>query len=255
MTIFNIIMFGISAHMFMTYFFPNEYHIALLRTSFCAIVFFSKLEMQLKKIYYNPIFKPVKKYIDNFNKKNEIDIVKFNQVMFSTNRKYISVHKMLIYDFIQFSDYESVTEKSPKINRVLFFGLPKFPLNFDYKLCKFSFMSITVKINNKKYPIKLSNEKENYYIVGNKINLLLIAYLLKSQHNVMCDEVNGMYEMDIIDQDVNMKTFTEKDEIKFDENEYSISPFIYIDTSNMTILDIINKSDNDSDSSYEMPDK
>ena len=94
MTIFNIIMFGISAHMFMTYFFPNEYHIALLRTSFCAIVFFSKLELQLKKIYYNPTFKPVKKYIDNFYKKNEIDIIKFNQVMFSTNRKYISVHKM-----------------------------------------------------------------------------------------------------------------------------------------------------------------
>jgi len=103
-------------------------------------------------------------------------------------------------------------------------------------------MSLTVKFNGAKYQIKLSNENENYYIIGNKINLLLISYLLKKQHNIVCDEITGTYELDVIDHNVNMKTFTEKDEILFKENDYTVSPFIYIDTTNMTVLDIVNKT-------------
>jgi hypothetical protein len=200
--------------------------------------------MRAKKLYFHPSFKPVKSFIDTLKKQSEIEIIKFNNVMFSTTKNYISVHQFLIYDFIIFSDYEKVTETMQKVNKVLFFGLPKFPLNFEYTLCKFSFMAITVKFNGVKYPIKLSSEMENYYIIGNKINLLLISYLLKKQHSVNCDEVTGVYELDVIDHNVNMKTFNEKDEITFEENDYTVSPFIYIDTSNMTVADIINQSSN-----------
>jgi len=244
MTIINIFTIGAGFHVFMTYCFPNEYHAALLNISFYTILFYTHIEMRAKKLYFHPSFKPVKSFIDNFNKNSEIDIIKFNQVMISTNKKYIAVHQLLLYDFIIFSDYERVTETTPKVNKVLFFGLPKFPLNFDYKACKFSFMSLTVKFNGAKYQIKLSNENENYYIIGNKINLLLISYLLKKQHNIVCDEITGTYELDVIDHNVNMKTFTEKDEILFKENDYTVSPFVYIDTTNMTVLDIVNKTSN-----------
>lgn len=261
MTILNIFTLGAGFHVFMTYCFPNEYQAALLNISFYAILFYTNVEMRAKKLYFHPSFKPVKLFIDNLNKNTEIDIIKFNQVMLSTNKKYIAVHQLLLYDFIIFSDYERVTETAPKVNKVLFFGLPKFPLNFDYKACKFSFMSLTVKLNGAKYQIKLSNDSENYYIIGNKINLLLISYLLKKQHNIVCDEITGTYELDVIDHNVNMKTFTEKDEIEFSENDYTVSPFIYIDTSNMTVLDVINKaanSNSESDGevvfSYELPD-
>jgi len=245
MTILNIFTLGAGFHVFMTFCFPNEYHAALLNLSFYAILFYTQLEMTAKKLYFHPSFKPVKSFIDKFNKNSEIDIIKFNQVMISTNKQYISVHQLLLYDFIIFSDYERVTETAPKVNKVLFFGLPKFPLNFDYKVCKFSFMAITVKFNDTKYQIKLSSETENYYIVGNKINLLLISYLLKKQHNVVCDEITGIYELNVIDHNVNMKTFNEKDEIVFSEHDYTVSPFMYIDTSNMTVLDIVNKASED----------
>jgi len=244
MTIINIFTLGTGFHIFMTYCFPNEYNVALLNLSFYAILFYTHIEMTAKKLYFHPSFKPVKSFIETLNKKSEIDIIKFNQIMFSTNKKYISVHQFLLYDFIIFSDYERVTESSPKVNRILFFGLPKLPLNFDYKLCKFSFMSLTVKFNGIKYQIKLSNDFENYYVVGNKINLLLISHLLKKQYNVNCDEITGIYELDVIDHNVNMKTFNEKDEIEFKENDYTVSPFVYIDTSNMTVLDVINKASN-----------
>jgi hypothetical protein len=263
MTIINIFTLGAGFHIFMTYCFPNQYQATLLNISFYTILFYTNIEMRVKKLYFHPSFKPIKSLIEKFNKKSEIDIIKFNKVMLSTNKQYVSLHQFLLNDFIIFSDYEGLTETSPKLNKVLFFGLPKFPLNFDYKLCKFSFMSLTVKFNGTKYKIKLSNDYENYYVVGNKINLLLISYLLKEQHNVNCDEITGIYELDVIDNNVNMKTFNEKDEIEFSENDYTVSPFIYIDTSNMTVLDFINKAtntntDSDSDSkvefSYELPD-
>jgi hypothetical protein len=245
MTILNIFTLGAGFHVFMTCCFPNEYRAALLNLSFYAILFYTQVEMTAKKLYFHPSFKPVKLFIDKFNKNSEIDVIKFNQVMISTNKQYISVHQLLLYDFIIFSDYERVTETAPKVNKVLFFGLPKFPLNFDYKLCKFSFMSVTVKFNDAKYQLKLSSETENYYIVGNKVNLLLISYLLKKQHNVSCDEITGVYALDVIDHNVNMKTFNEKDEIVFSEHDYTVLPFIYIDTSNMTVLEIVNKASED----------
>jgi len=227
---------GIGAHMFLSSFFPNEYHNALLNCSLYAILLFSHFEIYAKKIYNQP---QIKSCIDRIYKKNEIDIIKFNQVMISTNKNYVTLHQFLLYDFILFSDYEKVTERSTKVNKVLYFGFPKTPMNFDYKVCKFSFLSMTVNFNKKKYPIKLSTESENYYIVGNKINLLLIAYLLKTQYKVDCDETNGTYELDIIDHNVTMKTLTEKDEITLHENDYIVEPFVYVDTSNMTLLDII----------------
>jgi len=242
MSIFNVLITGLSAHVFMTYFFPNEYHTALLNGSFYAILFYSHCELHVKKLYNSPHLKPIKSFIDRINKKSEIDIIKFNEVMVSTNRKYVSVHQLLLYDFIMFSDYNSITEQAPKINRVLFFGIPKFPLKFDYKLCKFSFMSLNVTIKGTKYPIKLSNDVENYYVIGNKINILLIAHLLKIQHRVSCDEITGIYELGIIDHNVNVKTFTEKDEIILCEDDYTVKPFIYIDTSNMTVLDVISRA-------------
>jgi len=110
-------------------------------------------------------------------------------------------------------------------------------------------MSITIKFNGTKYQVKLSNDFENYYVVGNKINLLLISHLLKKQHNVNCDEITGIYDLDIIDHNVNMKTFNQNDEITFGEENYSVAPFIYVDTSIVTVLDIINKSLENADNS------
>jgi hypothetical protein len=249
MTILNVFTLGAGFHVFMAYCFPNEYNVALLKISFYAIMFYTHIEMTAKKLYYHPSFKPVKSFIEILNKNSEIDIIKFNQLMFSTNKKYISVHQFLLYDFIIFSDYEKVTETSPKVNKILFFGFPKLPLNFDYKLCRFSFMSITIKFNGTKYQVKLSNDFENYYVVGNKINLLLISHLLKKQHNVNCDEITGIYDLDIIDHNVNMKSFNQNDEITFGEENYSVAPFIYVDTSIVTVLDIINKSLENADNS------
>jgi hypothetical protein len=183
-------------------------------------------------------------FIENINKKNEIEIIKFNDVIVSTDKNSLRVHQLLLYDFIIYSDYSSTTSLHSKVNKVLYFGFPKFPINYRYNVCKFSFISINVKLiincKEKSYQIKLSNETENYYIVGNKINMLVVRYLLKKQHGIVKDELSEKYVLELIDQNVNMFSLSEKNEIVLNETEYKIVPFVFTDTSNMTVKEVEN---------------
>jgi hypothetical protein len=262
MLLFNVFSVGIISHIFFTTFFPNEYHIFLLNASFYAILMYSYVEIFAKKICNNPYIFKIKSLIKN-SSNNEIEIVKFNKIIFSTNKKNIKAHNLLLYDFIIFSDHENVTQKNQIVNKILYYGFPSIPFNFNYNLCKFTFIALNVTLlqngngNCVSYPIKLSNEYENYYIIGNKINRLLICYLLKLQHGIMCDEICEKYTLELIDHMVEIKKYSEKDEIILYENDYKIIPFFHIDTTNMTIKEIINNcdivapSENKSDSKYE----
>jgi hypothetical protein len=55
------------------------------------------------------------------------------------------------------------------------------------------------------------------------------------QHKIICDKVTSEYRLELIDHNVDMKTLTEKDEIVLNENDYKVVPFIFTDTSNMTV--------------------
>jgi hypothetical protein len=241
MLVINIILYGLGAHMFFSLVCPNKYHIALLNLSFYIILTYSYMEMYAKKIYYHPSMHQIRAFIKNANKKSELEIVKFNEVVL-TNRDTVHVHDLILCNFIIFSDYNDSNLSSQKVNKILYFGIEDFPFTYTYNVCKFSFISFNVKLivncKEKSYPIKLSDTSENYYVIGNKINRLLICYLLKKQHGVICDESKEKYVLELIDQDVNMITLTEKDEIILNEKNYKVSPFVFNDASNMTIKDI-----------------
>jgi hypothetical protein len=201
------------------------------------------MEIHAKKAYYHENMSQIRSFIENIKKKNEIEIIKFNDLIVSTNKNNIHVHQLLLYDFIVYSDYSSSVPSS-KVNKVLYFGFPKFPINYNYSVCKFSFISINVKLiincKEQSYQIKLSNETENYYIVGNKINKLVVSYLLKKQHGIMKDDLSEKYVLELIDQNVNMFSLSEKNEIVLNETEYKIVPFFFTDTSNMTVKEVEN---------------
>lgn len=217
---------------------PNEYQLALINLSFYIILMYSYMELQAKKLYNHPSLMPIRSFIKNMKKKPEIEIIKFNQVIASTSKNMINVHQLLLHDFIIYSDYEGVTDDSQRINKVLYYFPFQFPLNCKYAVCNFTFISIGVKFNGVMYPIKLASETENYYIVGNRINRLIICYLLKKQHNVICDEVVDLYKLELIDNNVNMITLCEKDDIILSENSYKVKDFIYADTSNMSFKEV-----------------
>lgn len=239
MLLINILIYGLGAHMFFSSVFPNKYHIALLNLSFYLILTYSYMEIYAKKAYYHPHMSQIRTFIETSKKRREIEIIKFNDVIASTNKESVNIHHLLLYDFIIFSDYDGAKDFSQKVNKVLYFGFDNFPFTYSYNICKFSFISFNVKLlldgQEKSYPIKLSNESENYYVIGNKINRLLICYLLKKHHGVMRDELTETYVLELIDQNVNMISLSEKDEIVLNEKDYKVVPFVYIDSTNMTV--------------------
>jgi len=235
MLVVNILIYGFGAHIFLNFFFPNQYHSALFNMSFNLILMYSYAEFYLNKLYNSDQFSKIRQIINNSNKKmNEIDIIKCNNVIMSNNRRQFELENINDFDFIIFSDYESMNESSNKINKVLYYknSKEKF-IKFNYKICDFTFISININvinnINNNEtielYSLKLCNDNENYYIVGNKINKLFVYYLLKKQYNVIFDDKNYEYEykLILIDQNVNIKTFSEKEEIILIENDYSVN--------------------------------
>ncbi|NDA89448.1 MAG: hypothetical protein EBY20_00820 [Alphaproteobacteria bacterium] len=242
MLLINILIYGLGAHLFLSSVCPIKYHITLINLSFYLILTYSYVELYAKKAYYHPNMSLIREFIENSKKQREIEIIKFNDVIASTNKENIHIHQLLLYDFIVFSDYDGAKELSQKVNKVLYFGFDNFPFTYSYNVCKFSFISFSVKLlvdgQEKSYPIKLSNDSENYYVIGNKINKLLVSYLLKKQHGVMRDELTETYVLEFIDQNVNMLSLSEKSEIVLNENDYKIVPFFYVDSSNMTVREV-----------------
>jgi len=242
MLVVNIIIYGLGAHIFFSSVCPNKYHIALINLSFYLILTYSYMEMYIKKAYYHPNMSQIREFIEGEKKDREIEIIKFNDVIASTNKENVHTHQLLLCDFVIFSDYDGAKSLPQKVNKILYFGFNNFPFTYSYNVCKFSFISFSVKllVNDKEqsYPIKLSSESENYYIIGNKINRLLICYLLKKQHGIICDEVTCKYVLEFIDQNVNMLSLSEKDEIVLNENDYKVVPFVFIDATNMTVREV-----------------
>jgi hypothetical protein len=145
----------------------------------------------------------------------DIEIIKYNEVLTSIPKTEIIFYSSeLIHDFFIYSDFSDPTFSETKINKVnklVFYDIPKI---FVYTDCKIKFFTI---IYNIWYPIKLCSDTENYYIVGNKINKLLLGYLLKKQHNI---SIRPQYKLEILDHKFETKLFNETDEIIFIENDY-----------------------------------
>lgn len=200
---------------------------------------YSYAEFYLNKMYNSDKFSKIKNMIERINKKvnvNEIEVIKNSSIIssYSTSKKNIKTEDLplLNYDLIIVSNYfeEPNTESSKTINKAIYYKYTSSDdqdKQLEYTKCKFSFISVNVKIiRNKKeelYSISLSNDNENYYIVGNKINKLFIYYLMKKLYNVIFDENNYEYNLILIDQNANIQTFSEKEEIILNENDYSVN--------------------------------
>ena len=225
----NMSILSLCILIFIDYYFPQFYNLLILNGSLYIIFIYSKCEIYIKKIYNNKqiqlFIKNIKKHTNN-DDKFEIEVIRSNKIILNTNKNYINMYKLpdLLVDFIIFNDYTNTCDLLPKINKIIFYKNYKNPLNYNYIICKFSFISLLMVVDDDiNYQIKLSNDMENYYIVGNKINLLILSYLLKIQHNII--KKIQSYTLTIIDHNINMITITEKDEILFNENDYIITPY------------------------------
>jgi hypothetical protein len=121
--------------------------------------------------------------------------------------------------------FKHENEKDSKIDNILFYSIPN-QYNFDYKRCKYTFVQAILKMsyNNSylEYKINLRDNKNNYYIVNNRLNSTFFGYFLKTELGVNYDMQDVSYTLTIIDQDVRQIILTEKNDIILLENDYTV---------------------------------
>lgn len=225
----NALIASIGTHIFTKLFFPKEYSEYLLFSSYKIIFLYSQLECYCKKIYNNNnlqkdnfIINGVIKIQDLLFQTKEIEMIKNNNVIFSTNKELMCFP--LLCDFFIYSN--KLAFDSTHTNKIIYFNIPD---SYEYTLCDFKFMNITVYLDNEKnYTIYLHTSQENFYVVNNIINKKVIFYLLKQTYNLDGEDMS--YKLSIIDNNTNIISITEKDIIILKDNTYDIvneESFIY----------------------------
>ena len=236
MTIYNAVAYGMCFHMFMSYFCPSNYKSFFVNATFQTILFYSKCEICVKHtsraIQHFPPIQFILNKITDYNMQNVIDIefIKDGLPIFTTNKAgLVSTIIDLDPDFCIYSDY-SEYGTSKKINKMIFNKDDNYTIaDFDYKLCTYSFISITMIVDSglgddasQSYPITFSGELYNYYVINNTFNKKVLFYLLNKQHGVKYDDSSFTYKLNIIDDNVNMISLSEKDALVLKEDVYVI---------------------------------
>ena len=128
-----------------------------------------------------------------------------------------------IYDFFILND--NVGDKK---NRVLYYDIP---INLFYKEHPPSqkFLSFDLEYNGETHGMQLNSPDYNFAIVGNRIDREFIMYFLKNVlHVQMSEELhasNLVYNIHLIDSNVNMVNLDQTDQLKFTSDGYTISKF------------------------------
>jgi hypothetical protein len=100
------------------------------------------------------------------------------------------------------------------------------------------FISLSVNVDGLSEPIDihLKTDEYNYYMVSNKIDKHFIYYYLNYHKKIACSTFdNFKYTLDVMDNNVNMFTITEKDGIYIDEELYTLNLFKEELTSEMNV--------------------
>ena len=228
-TVNNILFYGMALHIYMTNYYPMQYNNFLIESAHFCVLNYSRLQIFADRLYRNlkknPEFDKYASYFENalknFFKEPEpgnIEIIKYSQVMITTIAENLNKSYPDLMDFLIFSDRQA----SGQVNRVIYFEVPT---NFSYVKCKYKFVSLTVVFSEReKYNLKLFSENDNYFIANNRLNKFVFCFLIRKQFGIIKDECSVKYKLEIIDQDINLISFTENDEIFLDIDGYSVLP-------------------------------
>jgi hypothetical protein len=187
----------------------------------------SIFQYRVEKVYNYPIVIQARNWLYSIYRPSEIIVVDSN----SYHTQYLNLCNvnndiLFVYDFIIYADYkeqDANMDKIVRVNKCIFYNLAHFDTSKPIEKTSYAFISIIVKIPGKgSYPLKFYSERENYYVVGNKINCLFIAYLLFQQYNLIIDRYPFNYEIELIDNNVKILFLTEKNTIILNENDYIV---------------------------------
>lgn len=202
----------------------------LISLSYKAIHFYSRMQInysilkKIGKLYIEPIIKNTKQ-IEDYH----IHFVKNGNMLskHSFFHEYDNQGEILSalengkpesFDFLILYD-----NSKDKNNRIIFENIP---INLFYveqdASCRF--ISCELEYNNIKYDMILKTNIDNFNIVKNRIDNKFVIYYLKNMLNISVDDAvtseNIVYTINIIDQNVNLRTIGEKEQLVFLKNNY-----------------------------------
>lgn len=237
-------------------FYPEEYNIILNTAKKDLIIFKDNLEPKIFFIAYNIIYyyscceiylnkaklfiKPLiiimYTYIENLLKKYKImkcskdvgELVldffyegKFlTTINFDKNNKDINFDKAPInYDFIVCTDFNNST----MANKICVSNIYHYiEYDFDFEITNFTFLSLQLIYKDNNYNIELKNDNYNFYIVNNVLDKNFFTYYLKYILNLDNLEREFSYNLELLDQDVEMRYFSDKDILVLNKESYTI---------------------------------
>jgi hypothetical protein len=241
----NFIVFGcisLSTFLFL-YLSKDKYYNILAKIAYQSVLYYSYVEINVKKqiklIYNFPIVKDsiYKIHIYMFN---EVELIKSNFVFKTCSLKDVVTYNPDYIDFFIYTDHYTSNKVVSK-NVTL-------PLNIEK--CDYRFYIINVTLNN----VELIDDEttfiiqfDQYYMVNNIINKYLICFLIYRQFKVYLDPEMVTYKIELMDNNMNYKSLTEKEEIVLKKETYLINKKegeLFFDT-NDKISNNINFIDNE----------
>jgi hypothetical protein len=203
---------------FLLFLSKNKYNI-LANIAYQSVLYYSYVEINVKKqlnlLYTFPIVKnsiyKIKLYMFN-----EVELIKSNFVFKTCELKDVITYNPDYIDFFIFTDfYTSNKIVSKNIN-----------ISLNVEKCDYTFYIINVILSNvdliddeKTFIIQL----DHYYMVNNIINKYLICFLIYKQFKVYLDPENITYTLELMDNNMEYKSFTEKEEIILKKDGYLIN--------------------------------
>lgn len=92
----------------------------------------------------------------------------------------------------------------------------------EAKESKTKFIALTIIYNGEKYPIYLKEDNYNYYVINNVIDKAFLQFYLVNSLNLDIDIRNFSYQLEIIDNDVNIKIIDDVNHVILNEDGYTI---------------------------------
>jgi hypothetical protein len=251
-----------AAHAFIQKNYPEVYDKYFLYCSEKLVKTISEIEFMAKP--YLRQMNYLKHRVSIFFRGADVHIIKYNDAFYTCAIS--KIKQQPYFDFFIYNDFDIYDRRIEKgiyepLNKVILFSEQVEQLSnvlcerelLFYDLCNYKFMSssLSFKQNGQTYNLKLQTPEENYYVVNNRLNSLVVCYLLKIQHGIDIFADNIKYDLTIIDNKINHVVLTEKQELIFRENDYVIQQLDTNeeDTDTDSVTDSGNEPDDDSDDS------
>ena len=136
----------------------------------------------------------------------------------------IKTHEPDSYDLLTIKDVMTNTTDIMDGCNIITFANKQIPTVFEAELSNIKFIALYLKYIDKCYSIELFKDNNNYYVVGNVINIAFLKYYLINVLNVTIDISSKpfTYTLELMDHNVKMVYINETESIVIQKDDYII---------------------------------